>query len=225
MHVKDNLRAFKQKITGFDCTLIAVSKTYPGETIMEAYRSGQRDFGENRVQEMVEKHQQLPRDIRWHQIGHLQTNKVKFIAPFVHLVHSADSLKLLREIDKEGGKNNRVIDCLLQVYIASEETKFGLSFQEVRDLLNGQIISSLQHVVIRGLMGLATNTAQENQVRAEFRGLKLFFDELKMQYQDTPNIKLTELSMGMSSDYKVALQEGSTMIRVGSAIFGNRIYP
>lgn len=201
-------------------TLIAVSKTKPDELIMEAYDAGQKDFGENYVQELADKQARLPKDIRWHFIGHLQSNKVKYIAPFVHLVHSVDSLKLLQEINKQALKNNRTIDCLLQVHIAQEDTKFGFSFGECKALLESADYKALGNVRLKGLMGMASNTAQETQVAREFSGLQAFFNDLKALYPF-----LEELSMGMSGDYQLAVKNGSTMIRVGSSIFGERSYP
>ena len=200
--------------------LVAVTKTKPVALLQEAYDAGCRRFGENRVQEMAEKQPQLPADVCWHQIGHLQTNKVKYIAPFVSLIESVDSLKLLEEIDRQGRKNDRVIDCLLQVYIADEETKFGLLPAEVTDLLQSPALNDLLHIRITGLMGIATNTSDEVQIRGEFRNLKQLFEDLKAI--ERPNVALRELSMGMSSDYLIAIEEGSTMVRVGSAIFGSR---
>ncbi|MCD6066081.1 MAG: YggS family pyridoxal phosphate-dependent enzyme [Bacteroidetes bacterium] len=195
--------------------LIAVSKTYPVDVVMLAYEAGQRVFGENKVQEMCEKQEQMPKDVEWHLIGHLQTNKVKYIAPFVSLIHSVDSLKLLQEINKQAQKNNRVIDCLLQIYIAQEETKFGLSPEECVALLESDAYKQLNNIRVVGLMGMASNTEKEEQIRKEFRELK----KLKDRY---PAFK--EMSCGMSSDYKIAIEEGSTMIRVGSSIFGKRNY-
>lgn len=204
-------------------TLVAVSKTKPVSMIKEAYRAGQRVFGENKVQEMVEKHEQLPADIAWHMIGHLQTNKVKYIVPFVALIHGVDSLKLLEVIDKEATKAGRVIPCLLQIHIAREETKFGLNCEEAIALLESEEYRAMRHVRVVGLMGMATNTDNEEQVAAEFRGLHELFLELKHAYfADRPDFNV--LSMGMSGDYHVALREGSTMVRVGSAIFGARDY-
>ncbi|MEO9481824.1 MAG: YggS family pyridoxal phosphate-dependent enzyme [Ekhidna sp.] len=203
-----------------NCTLVAVSKTKPHSAILEAYETGHLDFGENKVQELTQKADQLPKDIRWHMIGHLQRNKVKYIAPFVHLIHGVDSLKLLREIDKQGKKAERVIDCLLQVHIAEEETKFGLDKQELNEILHGEELTKLSNVRIVGLMGMATNTNDEAQVRKEFNGLNLLFEEKK--HSDHDNVKINTLSMGMSSDYPIAIQEGSSMIRIGSAIFGAR---
>jgi pyridoxal phosphate enzyme (YggS family) len=215
------IKSFLNTLQGFDCKLIAVSKTYPVERIKEAYEAGQRIFGENKVQEMTEKYDLLPKDIQWHLIGHLQSNKVKYVAPFVHLIHSVDSLKLLQEINKQGEKNNRIIPCLLQLHIAEEETKFGLSFTEAEELLNSVELTALKNILISGLMGMATNTDNQEQIRKEFRQLKNFFEQQKKQVLKS-NVQLTELSMGMSSDYKIALEEGSTMVRIGSAIFGAR---
>lgn len=204
-------------------TLIAVSKTKPVEMIEEAYAAGQRVFGENKVQEMVDKHERLPKDICWHMIGHLQTNKVKYIASFVSMIHGVESLKLLETINKEAGKVDRVIPCLLQFHIAQEETKFGLSLEEAREILESEIYRGMRNVCIVGVMGMATNTTDEQQIRAEFRHLKEIFDILKRDYfADDADFK--ELSMGMSGDYPIAVQEGSTMVRVGSAIFGARQY-
>jgi pyridoxal phosphate enzyme (YggS family) len=200
-------------------TLVAVSKTKPNEAIQTAYNSGQRIFGENKVQELVQKYEDLPKDIEWHLIGHLQNNKVKYIAPFVSLIHAVDSLKLLKEINKQAIKNNRIIDCLLQVKIAEEESKFGLSKTEAELLVNSEETQQLKGINIIGLMGMATNSSDENQIKAEFNKLNTFFKELNTQH---PTLKT--LSMGMSGDYKIAIQEGSTMIRVGSTIFGDRNY-
>lgn len=204
-------------------TLIAVSKTKPVEMIEEAYAAGQRVFGENKVQEMVDKYEQLPKDINWHMIGHLQTNKVKYIAPFVALIHGVESLKLLETINKEANKVGRVIPCLLQFHIAQEETKFGLTLEEAREILESEAYRRMQNVRIAGVMGMATNTDNEEQIRAEFRHLKEIFDTLKREYFPG-NADFKELSMGMSGDYPIAVQEGSTMVRVGSAIFGARQY-
>lgn len=202
-------------------TLVAVSKTKSVEEILELYQLGQRDFGENYVQELVEKYQQLPKDIRWHFIGHLQTNKVKLIAPFVHLIQSVDSEKLLKEINKEAGKNNRVIDCLLEVYIAKEETKFGLNEQELKELITRisgtSSINSFKNICIKGLMGMASFTNDKEAVRKEFAFLKSLFDQLQ-----TTNSELQTISMGMSADYQIAIEEGSNMVRIGSLLFGER---
>jgi pyridoxal phosphate enzyme (YggS family) len=231
-----NIQKIKEE-TGQNITLVAVTKTKPVAVIMQAYEAGQRVFGENKVQEMVDKYNEMPKDIAWHMIGHLQTNKVKYIAPFVSLVHSVDSLKLLDEIEKQGARNKRKIDVLLQVFIAREETKFGLDENELTALLKhiGDHQEQYAHVRVRGLMGMASNTENEEQVRSEFRNLRLLFDRIacpdpiasgsarhdtnrKSQIANAFDI----LSMGMSSDYKIAVEEGSTMIRVGSLIFGGR---
>jgi pyridoxal phosphate enzyme (YggS family) len=200
-------------------TFVAVSKTKPMEAILEAYEAGQRDFGENYIQELCDKADKLPKDIRWHAIGHVQSNKVKYIAPFVHLIHGVDSLKLLQEINKQAQKNERVIDCLLQIFIATEESKFGLDATELDALLKSETFQHLQNIRIVGLMGMASNTDNEAQIRSEFKGLRDLF--LSMQ-KDYPDFK--HLSMGMSGDYSIAIAEGSTMIRVGSLIFGTRQY-
>ena len=218
MSIQQNLENIKSTLPA-NVTLIAVSKTKPIALIQEAYNAGQRDFGENYIQELEDKHKQLPADIRWHAIGHLQSNKVKYIAPFVHLIHAVDSLKLLQEINKQAIKNNRVIDCLLQIYIAQEETKFGFSFDECENLFQSAELKQLQNIRIVGFMGMATNTDNEAQIRNEFRSLKNFFSKIS---QLNPTISI--LSMGMSSDYKIAMEEGSTMIRIGSSIFGERNY-
>ena len=200
-----------------EVTLIAVSKTKSPEEIMEAYEAGQRDFGENKVQEMVWKQEELPKDIRWHMIGHVQRNKVKYMASFVHLVHGVDSMKLLREINKQGAKHNRIITCLLQVHIAKEETKFGLDKRELTELLLGLSDESLANVDVVGLMGMATFTDNEKQLASEFN----YLSDLKARLaQDYPQLK--ELSMGMSGDYQLAIEYGSTMVRIGSSIFGSR---
>jgi len=205
----------------YGARLIAVSKTHPVKVIREAYDAGQRIFGENKVQELVDKHANLPADIEWHMIGHLQRNKVKYIAPFVALIHAVDSLRLLEEINKQGEKCSRIIHCLLQVYIATEETKFGLDPSEVRELLSSDELSRLSHVQIDGLMGMASLTADQQQVRTEFSILKNLFDELSAKPLPA-NVAMKELSMGMSSDFNIALEEGSTLVRVGTAIFGDR---
>lgn len=222
MTVADRLKALKKDIPD-SCTLIAVSKTQSLEKIRAAYASGQRVFGENKVQELVPKYETLPQDISWHLIGHLQTNKVKYVARFVSLIHSVDSAKLLEEINKQALKVNRDIPCLFQVHIAEEETKFGFSEEELTDFLSSPSWTKLRNIQVVGLMGMATFTENENQVRKEFRGLKTLFEKLKSSsLPDRCNMQ--ELSMGMSSDYKIALEEGSTMIRVGTAIFGQRDY-
>lgn len=191
--------------------------------IREAYEAGQIDFGENKVQELREKPGMLPEDIRWHMIGHLQTNKVKYIAPFIHLIHAVDSLKLLQEINKQALKHDRVINCLLQIHIAREEHKFGLSEDELLELLAGSELKELQNIRIVGLMGIATYTDNKEQIRDEFHGLRVLFDQVKSSVK-LPNAEFSELSMGMSDDYTIAIEEGSTMIRVGSKIFGPRVY-
>jgi hypothetical protein len=222
MIIKQNIEQILQSLPK-GCTLIAVSKTHPPEAVQEAYAAGHRVFGENKVQELLAKYEVLPKDIQWHLIGHLQSNKVKYIAPFIHLIHSIDSLKLLQEVNKQAQKNNRIIACLLQVYIAKEESKFGLSPEEVIALLEMPQVKELSSVKITGLMGMATFTDDTLQIRAEFKTLKQLFESLKSKSLG-PNISMQELSMGMSSDYRIALEEGSTMVRVGSAIFGNRNY-
>lgn len=218
--IADNLLSIKNKLPE-QVKLIAVSKTYLAENILEAYQTGHKIYGENKVQELVEKHEQLPKDIEWHLIGHLQSNKVKYIASFVSLIHSVDSLKLLQEINKQALKNNKVISCLLQIYIASEETKFGLSEEECLALIHSSAFKELNNIKIVGLMGMASNTEDTNQIKKEFSQLKKFFDQISSTTK-LPNIEWKELSMGMSSDYKIAIEEGSTMIRVGSSIFGKR---
>ncbi len=203
--------------------LIAVSKTKPAEDITTLYRLGQRAFGENKAQELKAKHEILPHDIEWHFIGHLQKNKIKYIAPFVSMIHSIDSFDLLKEVDKYAVKNNRTIPCLLQFHIATEETKFGFSIDECREMLQDPEFCNLNNVEIRGVMGMATFTDNKEQVRTEFRNLHNIFKELKDNfYQDSPQFK--EISMGMTHDYDIAVEEGSTLIRIGSAIFGERIY-
>ena len=214
MGVEKNLEELKGKIPSH-VTLVAVSKTYPASTVMEAYNAGQRVFGENKVQELCEKKEQMPDDIEWHLIGHLQSNKVKYIAPFVSMIHSVDSLKLLQEINKQAQKFNRVINCLLQIHIAQEETKFGLSYEECEALLASEEYKQLKNIRVVGLMSMASNTDNKEQIRAEFRSLKQFYDK---------HISFFVLSIGMSSDYTIAIEEGSTMIRVGSSIFGSRNY-
>ena len=200
--------------------LIAVTKTKPVEMLEETYRAGLRRFGENKVQEMTAKYEVLPKDIEWHMIGHLQSNKVKYMAPYVSMIHSVDNFKLLKEINKEALKNNRVIYCLLQIFIAEEETKFGLSDEEAREILESEELTSLKNIKIAGLMGMASNTDDMEKVRMEFRHLKLLFETFKSYEKE--NVKMQELSMGMSGDFQLAVEEGSTLVRVGSAIFGAR---
>ncbi len=221
MLIKQNLHNILQSIPK-NATLIAVSKTQPASSILEAYQAGHRAFGENKIQEMVEKFEILPKDIEWHMIGHLQRNKVKYMAPFVHLIHGVDSFKTLKEINKQALKHNRLINCLLEVKIASEETKFGLSFEEVEELLKSEELKNLKNINISGLMGMASFTENNGIISTEFKTLRTFFDSLE-KYKSF-NVNPTILSMGMSGDYKIAIEEGSTMIRVGSAIFGTRNY-
>ncbi|MCV9385500.1 YggS family pyridoxal phosphate-dependent enzyme [Reichenbachiella ulvae] len=221
--IAGNIQAIREELKDTQAQLIAVSKTKPNEAIEEAYAAGQRVFGENKVQELVDKYESLPKDIQWHMIGHLQRNKVKYIAPFVHLIHGVDSLKLLKEINKQGKKVDRIVPCLLQVHIAQEETKFGFDIAELKEMLDNKVLDDLTHVEIQGLMGMATNTEDEKQVAQEFAGLKSLKEELDKDYQH-PRLQLKELSMGMSGDYPLALANGSTMIRVGSTIFGARNY-
>ncbi len=223
MSIKANLIEIKNTFTDPNCKLIAVSKTKPTELIMEAYEAGVKDFGENKVQEMVEKAEKLPKDIRWHMIGHLQRNKVKYMAEFVHLIHGVDSLKLLKEINKQAIKVNRTINCLLQVHIAEEDSKFGFDEKELLDMLAGEVIHELKNVKIIGLMGMATFTENQIQVEKEFAGLKSLKDKLS-QSQLPENFDLQELSMGMTGDYLIAQKQGSTMVRIGTAIFGERDY-
>lgn len=223
MDIKTNLTQVLQSFKNPECKLIAVSKTKPIEDLQEAYAAGIRDFGENKVQEIQAKQPQMPADTRWHMIGHLQSNKVKYIAPFVHLIHGVDSFKLLKEIDKQGKKINRVIPVLLQIHIAEEETKFGFDQTELEEILISEEFLQLTHVQIKGLMGMATFTENESQIRKEFYGLKQLFESLKSKALPA-FVQLEELSMGMSGDYQIAQEEGSTMVRIGSAIFGARNY-
>ena len=201
-------------------TLVAVSKTKPISDLLQAYEAGQRVFGENKIQEMTDKWEQMPKDIQWHMIGHIQSNKVKYMAPYVSLIHGVDSLKLLEEINKQAQKNKRVIDCLLQLHIAEEETKFGLNEEELDDLLQSEIFKNLKNIKIVGLMGMATFTENQTQIKKEFQHLKAIFDN--HQEPTTHNRQFTTLSMGMSGDYQLAIECGSTMIRIGSSIFGGR---
>lgn len=217
-------QAAYQELTSFcnthNTTLVAVSKTKPVEDIKALYEMGQRDFGENYVQELIDKHPQLPADIRWHFIGHLQSNKVKYIAPFVHLIHGVDSFKLLKEIDKQAAKNNRVIEVLLQMHIAQEETKFGLDDREVDEILNGEELSALKNVRIVGIMSMASFVDDEQQIRREFLVAKKTFDHYA--HHQVANVFMQYLSLGMSADYTIAVECGSNMIRVGSKLFGAR---
>lgn len=222
MGVAEKLRKIKEGIPE-DVTLVAVSKTKPDELILEAYRAGHLDFGENKVQDLLARQERLPDDIRWHMIGHLQSNKVKYLAPFVHMLHGVDSLKLLSVVNKEAEKNGRVIDCLLQMHIAQEETKFGLSEEDLLVLLGSDVFREMRHVRIRGLMGMATYTENSNQIREEFRHLKRIFDSVKnSRYSGLDSFD--QLSCGMSGDYLLAIEEGSNLVRIGSLIFGERNY-
>ena len=216
MSIKANLLEIQSTLPE-NVTLVAVSKTKPVPDLMEAYDAGQRIFGENKIQEMTDKWEQMPKDIQWHMIGHVQTNKVKYMAEYVHLIHGVDSLKLLEEINKQAAKHHRIIDCLLQIYIAEEESKFGLDEKELQELLNSEEFKSLQNINVIGLMGMATFTDNQTQIKKEFEYLKSVFDTFKIQ-----NSKFKILSMGMSGDYKLAIECGSTMVRIGSSIFGGR---
>ena len=220
--IKENLNIVRATVPS-DVTLIAVSKTKPVSDLQEAYDAGQRIFGENKALEMRDKHQALPDDIQWHFIGHLQTNKIKYIAPFVTLIHAIDSLSLLEAVNKEAAKNNRVINCLLQFHIAQEETKFGLDMEEARAMLESESYKNLNNINICGVMGMATFTDDAAQVRDEFKSLKNIFEILKENYFKG-NESFKEISMGMSDDYPIAIEEGATMVRVGSKIFGARNY-
>jgi pyridoxal phosphate enzyme (YggS family) len=219
MSIQQNLLNIKSSLPE-QITLVAVSKTKPISDLMEAYKAGQRIFGENKIQEMAEKWEAMPKDIQWQMIGHVQTNKVKFMASFVHLIHGVDSLKLLDEINKQALKNNRIIDCLLQIHIAEENTKFGLDQDELNTLLASPTFQKMKNIRIVGLMGMATFTDDQNQIKKEFTHLKSIFDTLKPM--NTQNCELNTLSMGMSGDYKLAIACGSTMVRIGSSIFGGR---
>ena len=218
MNISESIQAIHSEIPE-GVTLVCVSKTRSTQEIMEAYQSGQRVFGENKVQEMVEKHESLPRDISWHMIGHLQRNNVKYIAPFVDLIHSVDSWRLLREIEKQAGAQQRKIPCLLQIKIAEEESKFGIEVGEAKKILDSEEYRQMQHVQITGLMGMATLTQEEEKIRKEFRFLKTTFDDFR---KSNPSLEI--LSMGMSGDYRLALESGSNMIRLGTSIFGERKY-
>ena len=223
MSVRESIIDFNNQLKDGNCKLIAVSKTKPSELIQEAYDAGQLDFGENKIQELREKPNQLPNDIKWHMIGHVQTNKVKYIAPFIYLIHAVDSLKLLKEINKQAEKNNRTINCLIQVHIAQESHKFGFGENELIELMDNPELKDLANVSIIGLMGMATYTDDQDQIRSEFQCLKKIFSHIKSQFS-LPNVEMKEISMGMSDDYPIAVEEGSTMIRVGSKIFGSRNY-
>lgn len=224
MSIAQEITKIQTELSPYACNLIVVTKTRSIEELHAVYASGIRDFGENRVQEMVDKQAQLPSDIRWHQIGHLQSNKVKYIAPFIHLIHSVDSFALLKEINKQAEKHNRMIPCLLQMYIAKEESKFGLDEKEATAILQHPELATLKHIQIVGLMGMATFTENEAQIQQEFKQLKSIFESFKSQALglDSNQVAWEEVSMGMSGDYLLAAQEESTMVRVGSAIFGPR---
>ncbi|MBL1408914.1 YggS family pyridoxal phosphate-dependent enzyme [Sphingobacterium faecale] len=222
MDITANIQEVQQELNPIAVTLVAISKTKPIEDIQEAYNAGQRIFGENMVQELVEKQEKLPKDIQWHLVGHLQTNKVKYIAPFISMIQSVDSLKLLSEINKHASKYDRIIDCLLQVDIAQEDTKFGLDHPEVIELLESEDFKAMKNVRIRGLMGIATNTEKEKEIKEEFYELKMLFDGIKVSYYRKED-SFDTLSMGMSSDYRLAIEKGSNMVRLGSTIFGKRI--
>lgn len=230
MNIKNNIENLLKEIPD-NVKLVAVSKTKSNENILEAYNAGLRIFGENKVQELSEKHPRLPEDIQWHFIGHLQSNKVKYIAPYISMLHAIDSLKLLKVVYKEGVKNNRLINCLLQIYIAEEETKFGLTYKQIIDLLQNPDFKELQKksqknnagFQISGLMGMATYTNDSEKIKQEFQQLKQYFDKIRTNYQ-SENQHFMELSMGMSNDYQLAIEQGSTMIRVGTSIFGARNY-
>lgn len=217
----DILNKVIEQLKPKNVTLVAVSKTKPNEVILEMYNEGQRVFGENKMQELTAKYEALPKDIQWHAIGHLQTNKVKYIAPFITMIHSIDSLKLLKEVNKRAKQNDRTIDCLLQMHIAEEESKFGLDKQEVKAILDSEVYQNFQNIRIVGVMGMATFTDDNQQVRQEFQNLKSIFDNLKSTYFNHQD-SFKEISMGMSGDYELAIEEGSTMVRIGSLLFGKR---
>lgn len=219
--IKENLNEILSNLENTEAKLIAVTKTHPLEKLQTLYDLGFKVFGENRVQELTEKQEKLPKDIEWHLIGTLQTNKTKYIAPFVSMIHSVESFKLLKEINKRAKQNERVIECLLQMHIAEEDTKFGLDEKELYEILESEELKKLENIKLVGLMGMATFTESENQVRSEFKKLKSLFDKVKSNF-NTKNIAFRELSMGMSGDYPIAIEEGATLVRVGSAIFGSR---
>ncbi len=221
MSIKQNLQKIKSELPEH-VILVAVSKTKPLSDILEAYNAGQHVFGENKIQEMVDKHEELPKDIEWHMIGHVQRNKVKYMAEFVSLIHGVDNFKLLKEINKQAKKHDRNIDCLLQIKIASEDSKFGMTAEEASDILQTKEFSELQNLTIKGVMGMATFTDDTNQIKEEFKYLKQVFEDLKLL--KTENSQLQTISMGMSGDYQLAIECGSTMVRVGSSIFGARNY-
>ncbi len=215
MSISENIKKYKAELN--EVSLVAISKTKPNADLLEAYHAGQRIFGENKIQEMTEKWEELPKDIEWHMVGHVQRNKVKYMAPYVGLIHAVDSLKLLKEINKEAKKNDRVINCLLQIKIADEDSKFGISAEEAEAILKSEKLAEMENVKVTGLMGMATFTEDEEQVKKEFQYLKSLFDEFQKEFKE-----LKTLSMGMSGDYKIAVECGSNMVRIGSAIFGER---
>lgn len=223
MSITQNLLNIKNTLPS-EVVLVAVSKTKPLEDILEAYKAGQRIFGENKVQDMTDKYQALPKDIEWHMIGHVQRNKVKYMAPFVSLIHGVDSFRLLKEIDKQAKRNDRVISCLLQVFIAEEESKFGLSEAELEEILTHPDFLQLENIKIKGLMGMATFTDDTQKIRKEFSYLKQLFDQIKTKHSQTAPLDMQIISMGMSNDYQIAIECGSTMVRIGSTIFGERNY-
>jgi len=224
MSIAANIASIKAEIEQTDVKLVAVSKIKPAKDILEAYHAGQRIFGENMVQELIEKHEQLPKDIEWHLVGHLQSNKAKYIAPFISLIHSVDSLSLLQEIDKQALKNKRIIDCLLQLSIADEDTKFGMELDEAITLLRSAEYHELKNIRVVGVMGIATNTENTKQLKDEFYELSIFFKGIKQSFfREAGYFK--EISMGMSNDYKIAIEQGSTIIRLGSTVFGKRTLP
>jgi len=223
MNIAENIEILRKEMQGYPCRLVAISKTKPDEEIMEAYEAGQRIFGENKVQELTDKYERLPKDIEWHMVGHLQTNKVKYIAPFVALIHSVDSWKLLKEINKQATRNDRVIPCLMQVHIAQEETKYGLSKEELYSILKDESLGALENIRINGLMGMATFTEDRDKIRKEFRYLKSIYDDISEMIRH-PLIEMRELSMGMTGDYQIAMEEGSSLVRIGTAVFGERNY-
>jgi len=216
MDISENIRKYKNELPE-NVKLVAISKTKPNEDLLEAYRAGQRIFGENKIQEMTDKSEKLPEDIEWHMVGHVQSNKVKYMAPYVSLIHAVDSLKLLKEINKRAKQNDRTINCLLQIKIAEEDSKFGIDVEEAKEILASEAYGKMKHAKVMGLMGMATFTDDKNQVQSEFKYLKSVFDKFQKDY---PALK--ELSMGMSGDYQIAVECGTTMVRIGSSIFGER---
>ncbi|WP_340073550.1 YggS family pyridoxal phosphate-dependent enzyme [Leptobacterium sp. I13] len=223
MNIKENIAAIKSTLPE-GVILVAVSKTKPVTDLMKAYEAGLRVFGENKIQEMARKWEQMPKDIMWHMIGHVQTNKVKYMAPFVALIHGVDSFKLLKEINKQAIKHNRIINCLLQVHIAEEDTKFGMNEEELKAILISDTFKELKNIKVMGLMGMATFTSDTAQIQKEFMYLKMLFERIKTDYPPISNLSMEILSMGMSNDYQLAIECGSNMVRIGSSIFGERNY-